>query len=297
MRFILKTSSSFRQLAAVWGVLSGIWILSASAADFQSPRTMALGGAGHANPLLSDAIYVNPSFISFMQTHSLSLYYLNYGNGTVQGPTGPTDFYGHNLNLSVMDGSPDSLFQAGFGYTRKEDSSVISVSAGKGFFQGMGVGVGTKFIFLNNSSGRRITDAIISTTGVFTSWFQSSLIIDNIFESASDQNLYRDYIIGTRFNIPGILSIYLDPHWTPSLPGGQEPWGYEAGIEFPFFSDFYLRAGTFKSSYVSYQSRRGDGYGLGIGWIAPKISMDYSYGRVLRDLPTDSHQFGFTIYF
>jgi hypothetical protein len=258
---------------------------------------MALGGAGHANPILSDAIYMNPSFISFMQTHSLSLNYLSYGNGTIQGPAGPTEFYGHNLNLSVMDGSPDSLFQAGFGYTRKEDVSTISVSASKGFLQSFGVGLGTKFIFFNNSSGRRVIDGILSLSGILASWLQTSLIVDNLFENAVDQNLFRDYIIGTRWNVTGILSIYLDPHWTPSLPAGQDPFGYEAGIEFPFFSDFFLRIGSFKNSYVSYQSRRGDGYGIGAGWLAPKISMDYAYARVLHPLPSDTHQFGVTIYF
>ena len=38
----------------------------ANASDYQSPRTAALGGAGHASPLLNDAIYLNPSFSSFM---------------------------------------------------------------------------------------------------------------------------------------------------------------------------------------------------------------------------------------
>ena len=39
------------------------------AADFQSPRTAALGGAGHAAPMLNDAIYLNPSFVSFMPSY------------------------------------------------------------------------------------------------------------------------------------------------------------------------------------------------------------------------------------
>src|SRR5690348_2766114 len=80
---------------------------TAVASDFHSPRTDALGGAGHASPLLGDAIYLNPSFTSFIQTHSLSLNYLVYGAGQTNSPYGVIDYYGHNINVSVLDGSPD----------------------------------------------------------------------------------------------------------------------------------------------------------------------------------------------
>src|SRR4051794_17073158 len=155
----------------------GLYITSwAHASDFHSPRTEALGGTGHASPLLTDAIYLNPSFSSFLQTHSLAFNYLSYGGATIETPEGTSDYYGRNWNVSVIDGTQDSLFQAGVGYTRRNDSSMLHVGASKNIIQELGVGLGGKFIFPNDGSGKRINDATFSVTGIPTAWFQTAFI-------------------------------------------------------------------------------------------------------------------------
>src|ERR1700733_8413006 len=100
------------------------------ASDFHSPRTAALGGAGHAGPLLTDSIYLNPSYASFIQSYIVSL---NYGffRGNPQ-PDGTYAEHGHLVNAAVQDGE-NSLFQAGVGATIKDDSKVINFGASKSF--------------------------------------------------------------------------------------------------------------------------------------------------------------------
>ena len=266
----------------------------ALASDFHSPRTDALGGAGHAAPLLSDAIYLNPSFGSFAQVHSLSFNYLTFGGGTINTPQGPTDFYGHNINVSMLDGTAENLFQAGVGYTRREDVTLIHIGTSKSIVDKYGVGLGGKIILPNDFSGTRYADATFSVSGIITDWIQSSLIIDNIWETLPAQGFYREVILATRFNVMKILMLYFDPHWTPSL---ASPYGYEAGIEFPFMSDLFLRGGMFKNSTIPYQAQKGDGYGVGFGWLAPKLSLDYSYSRVLIPIASYSHNVGATLFF
>ncbi len=268
------------------------------ASDFQSPRTAALGGAGHASPLLSDSIYLNPSFASFTKTHSLSTNYLKYDGGTTTTPEGGiTDYYGHNLNISVLDGTPDSIFQAGVGYTRREDASLIHVGASKNFFQDVGIGIGSKFILPNNGTGERLVDATFSLSGLATSWFQASVVIDNIIGSAKNLGFYREYILGTKFNVDSIVLVYLDPHIISGSDQGSL-FGYEAGIEFPFFSEVFLRVGTFRNAMIPHEAQKiGSGYGLGLGWIGPKLSIDYSFSRVTEGIPIFAHNFGFTIFF
>ncbi len=268
----------------------------ALASDFRSPRTDALGGAGHAAPILNDAIYLNPSFASFNTSRSLSLSYLSFGGGVVDTPGGISNFYGNNLNFSVMDGTADSLFQAGVGYTRRHDSSFLHIVASKSFFQRLGVGFGTKFMF-PNGTGERITDATASLSGILTNWLQVALIFDNVFQPAPEKGLYREYILGTKLNVMSILFLYLDPHWVPALASSGDAFGYEAGAEFPFFKEIFLRLGAFRSSTVPYQGQRGNGYSAGVGWLAPRISLDYSYSRVLDPLTSFSHNFGFTVFF
>ncbi len=266
------------------------------ASDFHSPRTEALGGAGHASPLLSDALYLNPSFTSFTQTHAFSLNYLLFSGPPITTANGPTDYYGNNLNMSVIDGTSESLFQAGVGYTRRDDATLIHVGASKSIIQRFGVGIGAKFVFPKNSVYTRFTDANLSFTALVSSWFQSSIIVDNLFESANPAlNFKREFILGTKFNVNPFFLLYLDPHFTPTL--SQDKFGYQAGVELPFFKDFFVRLGLFKNSMVPFQAIRGNGFGFGGGWIAPKLSLDYAFSHVLSPQAATVHNFGFTVYF
>jgi hypothetical protein len=269
---------------------------AALASDFHSPRTAALGGAGHASPLLGDAIYLNPSFTSFTQTHSLSINYLRFSGNTINTADGPVDYYGNNLNISVVDGTSESLFQAGVGYTRRDDGTLLHIGASKSFVKKLGVGIGGKYVFPKDTYDR-FTDANMSVTGLLTSWFQTSIIVDNLFEAAPSRGFYREFIIGTKFNFNPFFLVYVDPHWVPNLPAPASTLGYEAGLEMPFFKDFFVRIGKFQNSTVPYQAQRGDGFGLGGGWVGPKLSLDYAYSRVLSPLSSFSHNFGLSIYF
>src|SRR4051812_23643954 len=71
----------------------GIW-----ASDFHSPRTAALGGAGHAGPLLNDGVYLNPSFASFLPSYSVSGNLLLFHGP--DGPNGDPSYHGRNYNVS-----------------------------------------------------------------------------------------------------------------------------------------------------------------------------------------------------
>lgn len=259
--------------------------------DFHSPRTEALGGAGHAGPLLADAIYMNPSYISFIQTHALSVNYLFYqGNSLL-------NYYGNNLNVSVLDGSPDTLFQAGVGYTKRNDASFFHFTASKSLFHVFSVGLGTKAFFLNTNPSDGIFDGTFSTFFVIFPWLQTSLIIDNFLQSGASLNLYREVVFATKFNVDRILLIYVDPHWFPSVTSDIVSWGYEAGLEFPFFSDLFLRVGSFQNSTIPYQGQLGDGYSVGVGFLAPKVSIDYAHSRSTKPITAYAHHFGLTLYF
>jgi hypothetical protein len=266
-------------------VFSLFWTFLAQASDFQSPRTAALGGAGHAGPLLSDALYMNPAFGTFIKTHSLSV---NYQMNNLNG---------HIANASVLDGTEESLFQAGLGFTRREDANIINVGASKSIIQKMGMGIGAKFIFPNDGSGKNLTDGTFSMIGFLGSWVQTALIVDNLFQVSPEKGFLREVTVGTKFNVDKIILVYIDPHWVPDLNNGQSNFGVEAGLEFPFFSDLFLRMGVFTNSWVPSQAQRGEGFGLGAGWLGPKMSIDYGLTRVISPASSLAHTFGMTIFF
>jgi hypothetical protein len=241
--------------------------------------------------LLNDALYLNPSYVSFSQNYGISANYFYFHSET-------PGYNGHNYNISIQDGSPDIFFQAGIGLTHRSDSTIFSFGASKAFVNKYGVGIGAKAIFPADGTNSQFFDFNISATGKFLDWLTIALLIDNIVESdpARRNGFLREITIGTKFNAMNIVIVYLDPHWAPSVPG-LEQLGYEGGLEFPLFYDFYLRAGGFQNTQVDFANRRENGLGVGIGWFGPKISFDYAYRRIFSPLPANCHTFSLTIFF
>jgi hypothetical protein len=268
------------------------------AADFHSPRTDALGGAGHASPLLSDSLYLNPSFLSYNYTHALIFNYLLYDFKNPVDPVSNLSSKGKNFNISVVDGTKEALFQAGVGYTKREDARFLHLVASKSLLERLSIGMGTKVIF-PQANRTRLLDTYLSASLLASSWFQASLIADNLFQSALSLGLNRQYTLGTKFNVMTIIFLYLDPHWiSQPLPEfNQKNFGYQAGIEFPFMEQLFLRAGKFHNSTIPYQGQSGDGYGVGVGWLAPKLLLEYSLSQVTSGILGYSHTFGIGIYF
>ncbi len=263
----------------------------ALASDFQSPRTAALGGAGHAAPLLNDGIYLNPSYSSFLPTYSFATPYSPF-SGPAYGAT--TDFHGRMYNLSILDGRAE-LFQAGAGYTVRQDGAFLHFGASKSLLKTLGVGLGAKFFMSPDHSNTQ--DGTLSVSFVATPWFQTALIIDNLAQTQTGKNhgLYREIILGTKFNLQGKLMAYFDPHFIPDLPNAGV-FGHELGLEVSVFQDLYARFGNFRNANVPAEALNGNGWTLGMGWVAPRISFDYGYQHVVDPHSAGVHTFGATLY-
>ena len=259
------------------------------ASDFHSPRTAALGGAGHAGPMLNDAIYLNPSFASFLPTYSLGLNYLKY-SGSNDNP------HGRNYALTVQDGR-NPLFQAGLGYQLREDGSWVHLGLSKTVAKRVGFGISAKYFFKEGGSASG-HDLTFSTTGVITDTIQTSIVVDNLLQTDTGKarGLVREFILGTKFNVEKIVLVYVDPHIAPAVASSKH-FGYETGLEFVFMTDFFLRVGMYKNSNVPSLSLRGNGYGTGLGWVGPRMSFDYGLERTVDPVVSTAHVFGATLYF
>ena len=280
-----------RVLSLVFSAFCLLAPTSIWASDFQSPRTLALGGSGHAGPLLNDPIYLNPSFISFNQSYAIGFSYLKYSNA---------GFHGRDYSFSLQDGK-NEMFQAGAAYTRREDGALVHVVASKALIPGISAGVGGKMLITNDQ--KTVRDMTVSFGGAVNDWIQLAFLTDNIIQSdlGKAHGLYREIIVGSKFNVMGIVMAYVDPHYAPSAEGGGK-FGHEVGLEFTLMSDLFLRVGTFRNSNVFQQSgKRGNGWGGGIGWVGPRISFDYAFSRVNDDrgglIEAGSHTLGTTVFF
>jgi hypothetical protein len=281
-------------LIGVVGVLlcsSYLFSTQCGAEDFRSPRTQALGGAGHAAPLLNDAIYMDPSYSSFLPTYSLS--------GNWDWYSFDNDAYtGRLWNASIQDGRSD-LFQAGLGYTHLEQGSLINFGASKAAIKQLGFGLGAK-VFLPAGVSDRVSNMSFSTAFLATTWFQTSFLADNLIQTADSMNygFYREFTIGTKFNLQNMLFVYIDPNMTPSAPTTDgSHFGYESGVELEVFDDFFLRGGFYSNSKIPSLNTRGNGWGTGFGWMGPRLSLDYAYSQVSSPMTDTENTIGTTIFF
>lgn len=261
--------------------------LSAQAIEYQSPRTLGLGNAGRAAPLLTDAIYLNPAYSSLVNSYSLGGSYLWFDQG-------------RNYNFSVQD-SRTELFQAGAGFTRREQGAAVNIGASKAAIDRLGFGLGMK-ILIDDTTGKTFIGTLFSTAFVASEHFQSALIIDNLTETGESRqrNAYRDIFIAMKGQAFKELQLYFDPFYSPSYTAGNKS-GFSAGFEATLMADFFLRMGMFQDSEVIYLNTRGDGFGMGIGWIGPKVTFEYAYHRVTQahnrlGIQT-AHSTGMTIFF
>ena len=239
---------------------------SVYAIEYQSPRTLALGGAGRGGPLLNDSIYLNPAYASFSQTYSIS---------------GGYTWFNHlrNYNASVQDARAEFL-QAGVAYTKREQNAAFNIGASKMVVKRLGFGLGSKVI-LDNESNKMTTDFIFSSSFIALPWMYASFIADNLLQKqdAKLRNLYRTFFLGLKLIPTKEVEFFLDPLYSPDYTAGNKA-GYSAGVEIGILNDFYLRFGKFADAEISYLNTRGNGYGFGLGWIGPRINFDYAIHRV-----------------
>src|SRR5689334_16584986 len=121
---LFNMSFYFKRLSVILGVLLSAIALDSQASDFQSGRTAALGRAGHAGPMLTDSIFINPDFISIVGTQSFSAAYSGYSSTDPNAAFGQAT--GRAYTLAVMDGQSE-LFQAGLAHTVRADANYVHV--------------------------------------------------------------------------------------------------------------------------------------------------------------------------
>jgi len=265
--------------------LSFLFHFSLQAADFYSPRTAALGGASHASPAYNDAIYLNPAYLSFSKVYGIGGYFQFDPSGS------------HLFNISIADGTKGPIFHAGIGYTYGKNNQLIHLGVSKDFFEKLGLGIGGKIIWSNIAPSGKSIEAYFSIFHQVSSWLQISILVDNLFSHCAKWGLYREITLGTQLNLNSICFIFFDPLWVFNEPQ-EKKLGYQLGLEIPFLDSLFLRVGKFQNARMIEQRYRGEGYGIGVGWQAPKISLDYGISfSALSSRKVMTHYFGLNVYF
>ncbi len=246
--------------------------------DFQSARTLSLAQGGRGGALLNDTITLNPSLLGFQNIASLSgtMNWLN-------SPSGPSPQAHKNFNVSVVDGKNEYV-AAGVSFTRKPSLDVFHGSLAKKVAQWFSVGVSVKrFSTKSNSdaaAGKSKTGfdggasfSIVSPPEVSSIPIQIGFTSDNLLNKISHEPFLgpRQIGAGTKININQLLLLYGDVLGHFPISAKAYPL-FTLGSEFALGNDFFARGGL-----LGFKKEKG--WGTGVGWVGPKIALNYGFQR------------------
>ncbi len=251
-------------------------------ADFQTTTTLSLGGAGHASPLLTDAIYVNPAFLA---TTPITAGSVSYQKSQAYDFSAP--------QIAVLDGSQDALFQAGIAGARMSFADTVHIAAAKKLGKKISAGIGSKLYFMKVPTFSRQLDFYASVAFSPNKYLLFSAMLDNIRQSIPGLDLQRTLVLGSKICIGDNFALYADPqinlasedhkHFTEAF---KKSWlsglgkfsselvtGYAVAAEIVTFGDVLLRGGLFRNTYQATLQEHASGWGIGAGWIGPRIAL------------------------
>ncbi len=271
-------------------ILSVFALESANASDYQSPRTLSLGGAGHAAPLQTDPIVMNASHAAFLPAYQVTAAFQRY-----KGSTGNQEPRGRVATFAVLDGNQTTV-PIGLLYSRRAQGAILALGGGYKINEAWSVGLSAKTT-LKTDTLTDNRDFSTSATYRLSKAFQFALITDNVIQNRTKANpwgQFREYTLGTKYALDKNFFFYLDPHYTPAR---DKKFGYEAGVEVATFSDLYIRVGKSMRSMQPHLAQYGDSLGYGFGYVGPRFSMDFAISHAETTVKTRSLVASITLMF
>jgi hypothetical protein len=245
-----------------------------------------LGGAGRANPLLNDAIYLNPSFASLLPVYSWSMNFRALEEGRA-------------YNVSVLDGRSE-LFQAGLAYQVRDAYSAIHFGASSRIHPQLTAGIGVK-VYLSKDPAvfDGFREFSLSSTYTPFDWLQVAAIVENLDQSPelAQLEMSRELVLAARIKLAESITVFLDPHLEIRNSLKPHVLAREMGAEIALFKDFYFRMGSFSNASIADLQKRSNGFGYGFGWLSPRLSFDFAVDHAIKPITEVTHSSGLTFYF
>jgi len=260
---------------------------------FYPPASEALGESGRAGIQPLDALFLNPAALALSrsQYEFAGLYRSN-----APGTESPTVQWG----AAVVDNSPDVAVAGGAYYlsTRQAspsntiNDSELAVATGSHALEKLSFGVLGKRIGRSNLNGPSWVkyNADIGFLLTPDQNFGVAFVANNILND-DDLDLIPQLSVGVNWDLPDILRLTADvSRYEKKNPERKGKLG--AGVEFDAGEGFFLRTGSIWDSYAGQRY-----WTAGLGWIGPKLSLDYAY-RMNTDVVGDqAHTFDLRLIF
>lgn len=227
----------------------------------------------------------------------LGLYQISALSGTMNWirPASEISLY----NISVIDGT-NPYVSAGLSLTRAKKGDFIHLALSKKIDYWISVGIHAKRFNLRskdlppNVESYTVFDGGASVSiAIPKEWSSYPILLaltsDNLHHATGAEKYLgpKEFSFAAKINFKDLLLVYGDfVHATSTYYGGYPM--YHSGAEIALGNEFFARGGMF--------GFRNTGWGLGGGWVGPKLGLNYGYQKQTNESQEKLHTLTLDLY-
>ena len=260
---------------------------------FYPPASAALGESGRASVVPIDALFLNPAALALSQSQYEFA-------GLYRADSAGTDRPTIQGGGAIVDNSPDVAASGGAYYmaTRRAspsntiNDSEIGIGTGAHILERLSFGLLGKRVARSNLNGPAWVKYNVNAGFLLTPDpnFGVAFVAYNILND-DDLDLIPQLSMGINWNILGILRLTADVSRYEKM-NPERKGNLGSGVEFDAGEGFFLRTGGIWDSYMGQRY-----WTAGLGWVGPKLSLDYAYRMNTEVVGDQAHTFDLRLIF
>lgn len=246
--------------------------LHAKIQDFETTRLKSTAGAGAGSILMDESTLLNPASIAF---YDVSAFYMQKFDQKVEQKNSDSDvvnsFTAKNLGFIASDGEGNLKGSMSY-YNFDHDGSKrkrVALSMASIVDKKSALGITYRYTSdknIKNMADIKYNQMVIGVTHAVSPSFTLGIVyIDPLRQHKVDSKL----IAGVQYSYMDFITLMLDLGTKRDDIKGS--YVHKEAVQLKVFTDFYLRAGNF------YDKEKGEkGNGAGIGWVQPKLVVEFA---------------------
>lgn len=239
--------------------------------DYETARLQSTAGAGVASVLMNEATILNPAPIAFFNTAALYFQKSDADYSEDRGRLGNINY--EDEAQAFIGADAKGNVKGSISYIKQQEGDDkrerISAAIGKNIGPKSSMGVAYRHTkdFDTADIENKYGEIVVGVFHAVSPEFTLGATAKNPFDKDQSSLI----TIGSQYVYKGFIALIFDTgaDYKEDL---SDSLLYKAAIQFKFFKDFYLRAGTFNDKSLGEK-----GNGVGFSWVGPRLVVDLAY--------------------
>ena len=238
--------------------------------QLETTRLKSTAGAGVASLLIDEATILNPAPMAFFNI--ASFYIQRSDQTTTTNENGMSKPINDSEHISFIASDSKGILKGSASYQKFNETNfsrkrwAVALASPIGKSSAIGINF-RKTKDEENSNLSEYTQITLGLSHVLDESLSFGLVlIDPLNKKVTDNK----GIIGLQYSYKHLLSLIFDLGGDYK-EGIEETLSYKTAVQIKVFEDFYFRMGLFRDKSVLE-----NGNGIGVGWVQPKLSIDFA---------------------